>query len=140
VPALAAVFTGKIARSAWRVDRSTRTMIAEVDVPNVDRKLHAGMYASVKLPLKHERALAIPVQALSSGDSPTVIVLNKEHELEERHVTVGLRTATEVAINSGLEDGDLVVIGDRSGFRPGDHATAKLVDVSLSNEAGDGNG
>jgi len=140
VPALGAVFVGKIARSAWRVDRSTRTMIAEVDVPNVDRKLHAGMYASVKLPLKHERALAIPVQALSGGDSPTVIVLNKEHELEERHVTVGLRTATEVAINSGLEDGDLVVIGDRSGFRPGDHATAKLVDVSLSNEAGDGNG
>jgi RND family efflux transporter MFP subunit len=140
VPALGAVFAGKIVRSAWRVDRSTRTMLTEVDVPNSDHKLHAGMYASVKLPLKEERGVAIPVQALSAGEHPTVIVLNKEHELEERHVTVGLRTATEVAINSGLEDGDLVVIGDRSGFRPGDHATAKLVDVSLSNETDNGNG
>ena len=140
VPALGAVFAGKIARSAWRVDRSTRTMIAEVDVPNVDHQFHAGMYASVKLPLKQERALAIPVQALSSGDSPTVIVLNKEHQLEERHVTVGLRTAMDVAINSGVEAGDLVVIGDRTGFRPGEHATAKLVDISRSIEADNDNG
>ncbi|HET9375818.1 MAG TPA: efflux RND transporter periplasmic adaptor subunit [Chthoniobacterales bacterium] len=140
VPALGLVFAGKIARSAWQVDRSTRTMIAEVDVPNVDRKLHAGMYASVKLPLKRERVLAIPVEALSGADNPTVIVLNKQNELEERHVTVGLRTAAEVAINSGLEAGDLVVIGDRSGFRLGDHARAKFVDVSRSNEADNGNG
>ena len=46
-------------------------MIVEVDVPNKDDALKAGMYASVTIPLQEaDSVLAVPLQALSHGDFP----------------------------------------------------------------------
>jgi RND family efflux transporter MFP subunit len=129
VDALNRLFTGKIARDSWDIDRSTRTMIVEVDVPNLKGVFKAGMYASVTLSVQDaEGVLAVPLQALSSGDAPTVLVVGKDDKLEERAVVVGMRTASLAEIRSGLAEGDLVVVGDRSGLEPGSVASPKLVD------------
>ena len=45
-------FTGIITRTTDRVDEQTRTMIAEIEVPNPDLKLVPGMYATVVLKVK----------------------------------------------------------------------------------------
>jgi RND family efflux transporter MFP subunit len=133
VDALHRVFTGKIARDAGDIDRSTRTMIVEVDVPNPDDDLTAGMYASVTLSIQHaDGVLAVPLQALSPGDSPTVLVVDKENTIEERPVVVGIRTAALAEIRSGLNEGDLVVVGERSGLAPGTAVAPKPVDPAAS--------
>jgi RND family efflux transporter MFP subunit len=129
VGALHRAFTGKIARDAWSIDRATRTMIVEVDVPNQDDTLRAGMYAAVTIPLQEaDSVLAVPLQALSQGDSPTVFVVGAAGAIEVRHVSVGMETAALAEIRSGLAEGDLVVVGDRSGLEPGLAVNPKIVD------------
>jgi len=133
VDALHKVFTGRIARDSGDIDRSTRTMIVEVDVPNPDDAFKAGMYASVKFSIQSANGvLAVPLQALSSGDSASVLVVGKDGKLEERRVAVGMRTASLAEIQSGLSEGDLVVVGDRSGLAPGMAVSTKIVDFSAA--------
>jgi RND family efflux transporter MFP subunit len=124
---------GKIVRFADKVDRSTRTMVTEVDVPNPDGHFRPGMYAYVTLPLhENKSALAIPVQALSVGDHPTVLVVNEEGVVELRPVTIGIQTPDQVEIKSGVKDGDLVIIGSHSGIHPDLKVNAKLTDAPKS--------
>lgn len=130
VPALNDTFKGTIARYAWQIDLATRNMTTEVDVKNPDGRIKAGMYAYVKLPLREAKdALVVPVQALSTTDPPDVLVVNGAGTLERRQVTVGLRTANEAEIQSGLNPGDEVVIGNRADLRPGEHVTPKLMNA-----------
>jgi RND family efflux transporter MFP subunit len=130
VPALNRTFVGTITRSAWMINRSTRTMTTEVDVENPQGVIKAGMYAYVKLPLQvANQALAVPVQALTTGDDPTVFVLTKEDRLQERKVKVGLRTAYKAEILGGLEDGDVVVVGNRAGLVSGEKVEPKFVEL-----------
>jgi RND family efflux transporter MFP subunit len=128
VPALNESFSGKIVRSAWAIDRSTRTMTTEVDVQNPDGRIKAGMYAYIKLPLREARnVLVVPLQALSIGDQPSVFVLTKDGKLQERRVKLGLRTAAEAEVAEGLEEGDLVVVGNPGGLVAGEKVEPKLV-------------
>ncbi len=130
VNALNLTFPGKIARYAGKVDVSTRTMRTEVDVPNPDGKFTPGMYADVKLPIaERKNVVTVPIQALSTGDNPTVLVLNDKGEIEERKVTVGMETSYKAEILSGLREGELVVVGSRSTLRPGQKATGKIVET-----------
>ncbi len=130
VDALHKTFLGKISRYSGKVDVSTRKMETEVDILNHDLKLTPGMYATVRLVLEQRRnALTVPLQAVTLGQNPTVVVLNGEHQLEERNVTLGLQTANKIEIRSGLVDNELVLVGNRTGIQFGQKATGKLVDM-----------
>jgi RND family efflux transporter MFP subunit len=129
-PALNRTFVGTVTRSAWQIDRSTRTMTTEVDVENPQGVIKAGMYAYVKLPLQiAKQALAIPLQALTTGDQPTVFVWTKDGQLQERKVKVGIRTADKAEILGGLQEGDAVVVGNRAGLVAGQKVGAKFVEL-----------
>ncbi len=124
-------FSGKIVRDAWSIDRSTRTMITEIDVPNQDGRLKAGMYASITLPLEEARGvLAVPLQALSHGDHPSVTIVGEDGTVEERTVSVGLRTAELAEIKSGLSGGERVIVSDRGGIHPGEKVSAKEMETA----------
>ena len=131
VNALNQTFSGTITRYAGKVDVATRTMRTEVDVPNPGGKFIPGMYAEVKLPVEQRKnVVSVPLQALSTGDNPTAMVLNKDCEIEERKVSVGMKTSFKAEILSGLQEGDLVVVGSRTTLRPGQKAVGKLVEIS----------
>ena len=130
VPALNRTLVGTVTRYAWLINRSTRTMTTEVDVENPQGVIKAGMYAYVKLPLQvASQALAVPLQALTVGDDPTVFVLAKEGRLQERKVKVGLRTPYKAQILGGLEEGDVVVVGNRAGLIAGEKVEPKFVEL-----------
>jgi RND family efflux transporter MFP subunit len=115
-------FSGKIVRFSDQIDMQTRTMHAEVEVPNSNYELVPGMYASVEIPLrKAEKALAVPtqvVQAAGAGKG-TVLLVNSANQIEKRDVTIGLQTATLTEILSGLKENDRVVFGSQSQYQPG---------------------
>jgi RND family efflux transporter MFP subunit len=133
VDALHRAFTGEIARDSWAIDKSTRTMLVEVDVPNPDDAFKAGMYASATLRLQEADAvLAVPLQAVSPGDAPTVMVVDAKGAIEVRRVAVGIKTSSLAEIRSGLAEGDMVVVGERAGLEPGQVVSTRVVDVSYS--------
>jgi len=130
VNALSRTFAGKVTRFAGKVDVATRTMRTEVDVPNVDGKFTPGMYATVKVPLEQrQNVIVVPLQALSSGESPTIMVLNKDGVIEDRKITLGLETSTKSEVLSGLQEGEMVVTGSRSSLHAGENATGKIVEL-----------
>lgn len=120
-------FRAKISRFTHKIETATRTMDVEVDVPNSDLALFPGMYASAVLTLEHrDRVLSVPIQTVARGQSPTVLVINGR-DLEERKVKLGLETPERVEILAGLNEGDLVAIGSRSQFKPGQKVEPKLI-------------
>ncbi len=129
VPALNQSFPGKVARSSLDVQEGTRTMHTEVDVPNPKRLLMPGMYAETTLTLEaKENVLAVPLEAVNhEGDTTTVDVVNSAGTVDVRTVTVGLETSTDAEIVSGLEEGDQVIVSDRSGLKAGQAVNAKAV-------------
>ncbi|HEY1792136.1 MAG TPA: efflux RND transporter periplasmic adaptor subunit [Opitutaceae bacterium] len=130
IGALGRTFKAPIARNSWGIDRSTRTMVVEVDVPNKDEALKAGMYASVTLPLESASgAIAVPLGAVPQGAHPSVLVVAADGKLVERPVETGMRTASLVEIRSGLAEGERVVVGERSGLVAGE--TVGFKDVGI---------
>ena len=134
VPSLNRNFEGKVSRFADDLNEETRTMHTEVDVPNKNGSIVAGMYAEVNLTLENKASvLAIPIQAVTrNGDEASVLIVNGQDRVEERKVKLGLEGTNQVEVLSGLLPQERVVVGSRSGFRPGDLVSPKI--VAESNE------
>ena len=123
------ILTGKISRCTQRVDEATRTMIAEMDVPNPNLELIPGMYATVILKTEQRpNAVAIPTEAVTSGRS-SVYVVDANNEVEERPISLGLETPTKYEVLSGLKEGDLVLIGNSSQVKPGEKVQPRIINL-----------
>jgi RND family efflux transporter MFP subunit len=123
-------FNGVIARSSGQIETQSRTMHTEVQIPNAKYKLVPGMYASVKIPLRSvKNVLAIPVQAVqSTGEGQgSVLLVSGENRLEKRAVKLGLQTATQFEVLSGLQEGDAVIFGGQGQYKPGQPVKPKLI-------------
>lgn len=129
VSSLGRTFPGKVARFSVDVQEATRTMHTEVDVPNPQHILLPGLYADANLDLDRKKNIpTVPVQALShQGDKATVFIVLPDGTLEERTVQVGLQTSNDAEIVSGLNEGEEVVISDRSSLKAGEKVHAQQV-------------
>jgi RND family efflux transporter MFP subunit len=131
VPSLNRSFPGKVARFSVDVKEDTRTMHTEVDVPNLDHSLIPGLYAEAALSLERKLdALFVPLQAVNhEGDQTTAYVVNQQNKIEDRKLILGLQTANEAGVLSGLNEGDQVVVSDRSGLKPGQNVRPQVVEM-----------
>src|ERR1700721_986336 len=107
-------FSGTITRSTDALDRSTRTMQVEVDVPNRDYRLTPGMYADVSLRVQNDpNALTLPLQAINQGaGKTTVLLVDSQNHVEEREIHTGIEGPDRIQILSGLSEGARVIIGN----------------------------
>jgi len=122
-------FIGTITRSTLKVNEDTRTMMAEIEVPNPKLEIVPGMYCRVVLKVQRRpQALAIPIQAVPPGYGDTVYVVNDQDQIEERPVTLGLLTPTEFEVTAGLKEGERVLIGSRSQVEVGQKVEPKLAE------------
>ncbi|MCU1350538.1 MAG: efflux transporter, family, subunit, partial [Acidobacteria bacterium] len=107
-------FRGTIVRTAGAVDPSTRTLLAEVDVPNPGRVLLPGMYAQIRITVQRVNApLVIPSTALvNRASGPQVIELipgaGGRATVRLRSVQVARDYGSTLEIVSGLADGATV--------------------------------
>ena len=128
VSALNQVFQGRVARFSDQLDLQTRTMHTEVDVPNPKLVLIPGMYATARLVLNRStNALTVPVQALRrQGDRVTVFRVNRDNEIDECPVQLGIEGSDRVEIKSGLNEDDLMVIGTHAELKPGEKVRIRV--------------
>lgn len=131
VTALNREFAGKVSRYTGDVQMATRTMDAEVDVANPSGVLMPGMYADAVLTLeKNDNALTVPVQALIAREGKRFVMVVKKGVIEERPIQSGIETAASIEVRSGLNAGELVIVGTRTGLKPGQRVEAKIGGVS----------
>lgn len=122
VPALGAQsFIGKVGRTSWGLQTGTRTMKCEIDIPNRDGKLRPGMYAHVELVVaERSNALSIPKSALLQQEGKaSCLVVSSEGEVVRKPVTIGLRTATDIEVLTGLNGTEDVISANAAAFREG---------------------
>jgi RND family efflux transporter MFP subunit len=122
VSALKKTFSAQIVRTADQIDAQTRTMHTELNVPNANYEMVPGMYASVKIPLHTvSNALTLPIQAVVAGASGegSVLVVDSSQHLEKRSVKLGLESAADYEILSGLREGETVVFGEQEQYKAG---------------------
>lgn len=138
VPSLNRIFPGKVARFSVDVREDTRTMHTEVDVLNPQQVLLPGLYADAELVLdRKDDVPTVPIQALNhEGEKTTVFVVNQDGELEDRTVQLGLQTASDAEIASGLNEGEQVVVSDRSSLKAGEKVRPQEVAVMQYHDAG----
>ncbi|MBZ5693751.1 MAG: efflux RND transporter periplasmic adaptor subunit [Acidobacteriia bacterium] len=134
VPVLSKVFQGTVARVSDQVDLATRTMHAEIDVPNSNLEIVPGMYAEASLVLKEKHgALSVPVQAIDrQEEGATVFMVDRNNRIQQRQVQLGIESPNQVEVVSGLDENDLVVVGNRSQLRTGSTIQPKLVSNGLT--------
>jgi hypothetical protein len=90
-----------------------------------------GLYAEATLTLERKNsALVLPLQAVNqAGDQATIFLVDPNNTLQERKIVIGLQTATDAEVLSGLNEGDRVVISDRSALKAGMHVKPQAVEV-----------
>jgi RND family efflux transporter MFP subunit len=131
VSALDQTLSGVVSRFASEVDNQTRTMHTEVDVKNPTLALVPGMYATAEIMLDRRPAvLSVPIESLDRATSGTsVMVVDADHRIERREVSLGLETPERVEVSSGLREDDLVVLGNRTQLKPGTTVAPQLAAV-----------
>lgn len=132
VPSLGKTATGTVVRFSYDVAEQTRTMHTEVDVRNPDRSLIPGVYAEATLTLdRRQDALAVPLQAVDqAGNQTTILLVDPNNRLQQRKITIGVEDANDAEVLDGLNEGDRVVVSDRSGLKPGMDVKPQMVDVA----------
>lgn len=122
------VFTGKITRFQNEVNDQTRTMNTEIEIDNPDLEIVPGMYAVVLFQYaKRPNALAIPTEAVSNPKQPDVFLIDSDKKIVDRPVKLGVEMPDRFQVTDGLQEGDLVMIGNRSQVRPGQTVDVKVV-------------
>jgi membrane fusion protein, multidrug efflux system len=104
-------FAGKIARDAGAFDPTSRTLRLEIDVPNPDGRLFAGMYAHARFSLPSPTpALLIPNNAiLIDAKGSHIVVVDSSNKIHIKTVKLGRDFGTKTEILSGLDAQDRVV-------------------------------
>lgn len=123
----------KIVRFTRSLDRNTRTMLTEVDIPNPDLHLDPGMYASTTFPLKRSTdALAVPIDGIVEGDQPYVLAVDAHDRVVKKSVVLGIQGANFYQVISGVQAGDRIIVGNQSDYQPGQKVTPSPVDLNLT--------
>jgi RND family efflux transporter MFP subunit len=144
VPTLNRSFPGTVARSAGKVSMATRTMETEVDVLNPSLVLIPGMYAEVNLTTdRHNQVLAVPIMAVDMDPVPAgqnsqvaqsgqVMIVTANNRVERRKVMLGIETASQVEVRSGLNEGDSIVLSGRTSLQAGQEVRPKLTQLAAN--------
>lgn len=103
-------FTGTIAAVDSRIDAVSRAFRVRALIPNPDSTLPAGMFLSLTLVLSEEERLVVPEEAIVFQAAETYVFVDAGGVAERRIVATGQRKDGLIAILSGLEPGEEVVI------------------------------
>jgi RND family efflux transporter MFP subunit len=114
-------FVGKVARTANALDPSSRTLLAEVSVPNPTGILIPGMYAQVDLAIpRQDPPLVIPGDTLViRSDGPQVAVVNAEGVIHYTKIQLGRDFGDRLEVLSGLHEGQQLAVNPSDSIREG---------------------
>lgn len=92
---------GSVTRTSWALNVKSRTLRAEIDLPNTNSRLLPGMYAYAKIVIQRPGVRALPVAALTYAGDKTFCWMYRD----------GRSVQTE--IQTGVSDGDWIEVTNR---------------------------
>jgi membrane fusion protein, multidrug efflux system len=125
------VFEAKVIRTAGALDPASRTLLTEVEIPNDDGALYAGMYAQVKFTLQDQtNPLTIPANTfVFKTEGSQVAMLTKGNKIHWQKIQTGRDFGTEMEVLAGLEENAQVVVNPTDDLTEGLPVQAKPADA-----------
>jgi membrane fusion protein, multidrug efflux system len=113
-------------RGVWnltdpQVNQQTDSLIMRAIVPNPDGSLVDGQFVTAIIRERTEAPrLVIPQAALQADQSGYyALVVNDKHVVEQRRLQTGPNQDTDIVVNSGVTEGDKVIVDGIQKVRPG---------------------
>ena len=104
-------FRGKVTRTADALQPGTRTLLTEVDVPNPDGALSAGIYGTVELKVpRKSSSFSVPAEAIIFNRDGMQVAAVHNGRVEIRKVGVTRDLGTRLDVATGVKAGDQVII------------------------------
>jgi membrane fusion protein (multidrug efflux system) len=123
-------FSGTITAINARVETETRNILVRATLQNPDKKLLPGMFANVSIAAgEAQRHLTLPQTAITFNPYGNSVYVVSEQQAEgqdkpelqakQTFVITGDSRGDQVAVLSGIKEGDLVVTAGQIKLRPG---------------------
>jgi RND family efflux transporter MFP subunit len=125
-------FDGKVTRTAGALDPQSRTMQVEVQVPNGDGKLYAGMYGQVKFLLTDGNApIVVPANAfVFRKEGSQVATIENKDRIHWQNIHVGRDFGDRIEVLDGLKENTRVVMNPTDDLREGIQVEVKSTEKS----------
>jgi membrane fusion protein, multidrug efflux system len=122
-------FTGRITTIDPKIDPTTRNVAVRATVPNRERKLLPGMFATATLTTgTPERHITLPQTAITFNPYGNMVFVVQEQteadgtkslSVQQTVVTTGPTRGDQIAILTGLKEGDVVVSAGQTTLQNG---------------------
>src|SRR5512140_1305351 len=113
-------YVGKVVRVAPTLDPQTRTLDAEVQLPNPDGILRPGMYGRGSIVLEtHPHAVTVGAGAVQIAEGKRFVFVLEGDVARRRAITIGVDEGTWVEVTSGLKEGDDIITAGIDGLGDG---------------------
>lgn len=123
------LFKGKITTIEPKVNKNTRNVEVEATIPNPQKKLISGMFASVSVEAQKPTSyLTLPQSAISYNSyGDFVYIVKNKHDkkkstdlfAQQRFITTGMTRGDQVAILKGVKAGETIVTSGQLKLRNG---------------------
>lgn len=108
------VFEGRVTRIVQALNRATRTMTVEVDLPNKDHVLKGGMFARVEVLVGvHPSAVQIPLDAVTRLEENQYVYVVQNGSAHQVPVEVGSRIENRIEVTKGLTGSEQVIVSGK---------------------------
>lgn len=130
-------FRGRVVRIDPEADPATRQVGVYVELPNANRQLMAGQYATGRVLLGTPTSLVVvPSAALRTRDGTTMVAVVADGRIRLQAVTVATRDEARglVGLSDGLAAGARVLVMPGAGLKDG--TPVRIVNTSAPNDSG----
>jgi len=117
-------FEGKVTRFSYALDEASKTMLAEIEMPNPKLELRPGMYATVKIGIERkEDALLLPTEALLTEKAGTSVFIITENKAKKTRVQTGFNDGAHFEIIKGVNAEQPVILVGKQALNDGQGVT-----------------
>ncbi|WP_210185094.1 efflux RND transporter periplasmic adaptor subunit [Bosea sp. BIWAKO-01] len=104
-----------------QVDQQTDTVTMRASLPNPERQLIDGEFVSVEVRERREQPrLVVPQAAIQVDQAGSyVMVVDKDNKAQQRRIKLGAQQDSDVVVESGLTEGENVIVDGLLKVRPG---------------------
>ena len=103
------IFNGEVKTVSSRVDPTSRSILAQIEVSNPQLELIPGILLNIKVIYNERKSLSIPEESLVIEGDDKFVYLIEKNILKKNKVKIGLRNFSKVEVLSGLKVDDQIV-------------------------------